>query len=293
MAGVLLQGQGGGVVDAGGQRRRQRGIVLQRLGRAADGLEEIRVADRQLALRRGEVGLRPGQARLRLRHIGTGERAGVELRLGRVRLFLEDFDIVLAQAEDRGVAHHVHVGGRGAEQHGLLGGDELGAGAADLRLGASDLGDGAAAAEDRLGDGDRRLRRMGGDRRERPEHDVAIGVGHALREEVILLIAIGAAGGDRRAPAAIGDRDILIGGAQRGLLGGELRIGLVSDGQRFGERQAGLGRRWRQQRSGVRRGCRRGRLGDMRLVRRRRCGHGNERGQQRRRRDAVVEIHNR
>ena len=53
----------------------------------------------------------------------------------------------------------------------------------------------------------------------------AVRIGDRLREEVELLIGISPARRDRGAPAAIGDGDVLVGGAQRGLLRRKLRIG--------------------------------------------------------------------
>ncbi len=184
--------------------------------------------------------MRAGEPRVALRHVGAGERAGIELRLRRVGLFLQDLHIVLAQAQNRAVAHDVHIGGRGAQQHRLLRRQELGARGAHQRLGAADLGDGAATAQDRLGHGQSALERMRRDVREVAE------ARHHLREEVVLLIGIGAAGRDRRAPAAIGDGDAFIGGAQGSFLRQKLRVGLIGDGQRLVQREAGLGGRRRR-----------------------------------------------
>ena len=62
-----------------------------------------------------------GKPRLRLRHVGACHFADREAILGLPQLLLQHFDVAPLQGEDRGVANEVHVGGRGRQQHVLLG----------------------------------------------------------------------------------------------------------------------------------------------------------------------------
>ena len=107
------------------RQRRQNRFGLQRFGRPADLMFEIRPADRELAFGVDQIGLRAGQTGLRLGHVGSGQFADSELFLRRVALLLQDRDIVLAKLHGRLVAHDVHIGRNRGEQDDLFRGDRI------------------------------------------------------------------------------------------------------------------------------------------------------------------------
>ena len=245
------------IVHACRQRRRQRGLAFQRFGSAADGLHEIRAADFQLALCSGQIRLRRCKARLRLGNVRSGQRSRIELSLCRLGLFLQKFDVVLPQVEDRRVAHNVHVSRRCTQKNGLLCRKQLRAPRTNQRFCPADFRDRPSAAQDRLSHCDPACQRVRGNAR-----DCAKARDRDRIEEV-LLIGIGAAGRNRRAPSAVGDRHALVRRAQRRLLRRELRIGFVGDAQCLGQCQAGPCRR-RRSRQHRHRDGRRDRLSNLR-----------------------------
>ena len=88
-----------------------------------------RVADDLLVggAARLEVGLSRGQGRQRLRaaglglgHVGARHLADIEPVFGGLELLAQQRDVILAQADDGGVAHDIDIGGHGIEQDRLL-----------------------------------------------------------------------------------------------------------------------------------------------------------------------------
>ena len=67
-----------------------------------------------------QLGAADVEARLGLRHVGGGDVAALQPRLGLAQLLAQHFEVAALQFEDAGVAQQVHVGGGGVEQHGLL-----------------------------------------------------------------------------------------------------------------------------------------------------------------------------
>ena len=61
-----------------------------------------------------------GEPRFGLRHVGLRHLADVEAIARLPQLLLQHLDVAPLQIEHRGVAQHVHVGGGGVQQHGLL-----------------------------------------------------------------------------------------------------------------------------------------------------------------------------
>lgn len=169
--------------------------------------------------RASEVGFRGGDTDFDLLQVGLGGGAGIELGLGRVALAAQHRHVALVQAKPLGVAHHVHVGGRGRQQNLLLGIQQVGARSAHQRDGALHLGMRLAAGDHRLA-----------------HHRAA---GHRRQAEIVVdqgnlgaLPAIGAgdAGVGPPAAARLGDR--IIGGAHLGA--GRLELGIGRIGQRQG-----------------------------------------------------------
>ena len=100
------------------------------------------------------------QLRLRLRDVGWGDLAGREpiARIG--ERVLQDADVVLLDPEIGAIARHVHVGGRGREQHRLFHHPQRFARRRNLALGRPHFIGGLFAIEERLGTGDAdRMRR--------------------------------------------------------------------------------------------------------------------------------------
>ncbi len=172
---------------------------------------------------------------------------------------------MLAEFHDRRIAHDVHVGRCGGEQHGLFRRGQLRPRRAHKRFCLADFRYGASAAKQRLRDRELAVQGMVRDRlvddlriidrnsRVRMGRDEAI-TGDLYRKE-IFLNAVRSINGDRRPPAAIGLRDLLVAGPQSCLRRCQLRIGFVGDAQGVHERHAGLLRHRRRYRS---LGCRLG-----------------------------------
>ncbi len=154
------------------QRREDRGMVGERLvesdrqrarqeildrpagcQRARLGADVLAIArHRGLQIRFGEdrLRLRRGQASFGLSDVGAGDFADLKPVASLAQLFLQNLDVVAIEVEDRGIAQHVHVRGRGIEQHVLLGVAERFARAQHLRFGLADRTAGLAGIEDVL-----------------------------------------------------------------------------------------------------------------------------------------------
>ena len=104
----------------------------------------------QVGARQVERGHGGGAARLRLRHVGARHLADVEAVLRGAQIARQHRDVVLAQAHDRCIAHHVAVGRHGLQQHALLGQPQRLAAGPHGRLRRVDRVDRAEAAEQRL-----------------------------------------------------------------------------------------------------------------------------------------------
>ena len=97
-----------------------------------------------------------GQPRFRLCHVGARHLADREAILRLPQLLLQHLDVAALQVEDRRVTNEVHVGGRGSEQHGLLGQPQRFARRRHLLLGLAGARGGTEAVEQRLRVGERR-----------------------------------------------------------------------------------------------------------------------------------------
>ena len=94
--------------------------------------------------------MRPADPRPRLRHVGAGDFTNLEALIGGRQLFLQNPNILLAQAHNLPVADDIHVGLDGLEKNILLDGQQ--ALLAGLDIGFRRLGsvDRFEAPEDRL-----------------------------------------------------------------------------------------------------------------------------------------------
>ncbi len=106
-------------------QRSRRQPVDRRAGGELAGIEPDHAAID--GARGGEIGLRGqhlrlprGDARFGLGHVGARDFADIEAVAGLAQLLLEHFDVAPLQIVDGAVAQHVHIGGRGVQQHGLL-----------------------------------------------------------------------------------------------------------------------------------------------------------------------------
>ena len=104
----------------------------------------------QVGARQIERRHRGGTARLRLRHVGARHLAHVEAVLRGAQIARQHRDVVLAQAHDGRVAHHVAEGGDGFQQHALLRRAQRLAAGPHRGLRRVDRVDRAEAAEQRL-----------------------------------------------------------------------------------------------------------------------------------------------
>ncbi len=160
-----------------------------------------------------------GAAGLRLRHVGARHLADVEAVLGGLEIARQHGDVVLAQANDGLVAHHVDVGGHGIEQHDAFRGPQRFPLRPDGGLGLAHGVDHAKALEERLLHVDRIAARV-----------VLVLAGRGRPRGLQLVAGIGVAD-HHRAEARHGARHFLIGRTQRGPGRVELRVELVGGGQ--------------------------------------------------------------
>ena len=143
-------------------------VLAHRLGHQAAGARLHQVARRmadhaleggprrlQVGAREIERGHRGSAAGLRLRHVGARDFADIEAILGGAQIARQHRDVVLAQAHDGRVAHHVAEGRHRLQQHALLGQPQRLAPGAHGRLRRVDRVDGAEAAKQRLHHADR------------------------------------------------------------------------------------------------------------------------------------------
>ena len=241
---IVLRRVHGGMLDAAAvdrARQRARRQAIDRRGggkprrsRHADHLQVLRLRRDEVGL--GDCQLRSAlrQARFRLRHVGAGDLAGVEAVAGLAQRHFEHVDVAALELEDRRVAEQIHVGGRGVEQDGLLGGPQGLAGGEHLALGLARAVRGLEAVEERLGDG-----HAGGRHGDRA---LRLGVGRGPRRHGILdqrlQIILGDARRPGRARAVARQRrgHGFVDRAGGGALGVELGIVLVGLDQRGFER---------------------------------------------------------
>ena len=209
------------------QRFRQQAI--DRLGRLqlgridADHLAEIGDAGLQVGLRRERIGLGLGQIGFRLRHIGAGDLADLETVPRLAQLLFQHRDIIFVEAEDRGIAQHVHVIRRAVRQHRLLGVAHGFACSQNLGFRLGDRIGNAVAVPQRFRNADAVATRL----RKR--------IGEGCRR-MRLAVQIGQAGvggcGDARAVAGGGARNILIRRTHCRPLGVQVRIAGIGARQR-------------------------------------------------------------
>lgn len=113
--------------DGNGLFQRRRDLPRERAGRfqvarlAPDDLDIGRPAGEQLRLGGIELGLRRAQARACLGDIGARDFAHLEAVLHRAELLLEHRNVVAAQIDDGGIAHHVGECLGRLQQHVLFG----------------------------------------------------------------------------------------------------------------------------------------------------------------------------
>ncbi len=77
-------------------------------------------AGAQIGARRVEAGNGIGAAGFRLRDVRARNLADGEAVLRRLQLARQHVDVVLVETDELLVAHHVHVGGHGLQQHAAL-----------------------------------------------------------------------------------------------------------------------------------------------------------------------------
>ena len=166
----------------------------------------------QVGARGVEAGHGIGAASFGLRHVGARHLADGETVLRRLQLARQHVDVVLVEADELLVAHHVHVGGHGLQQHAAL---HI---AQHLALGA-DVGFrlvhrvvGTKPAEDRLHGVDAIAARLG--------HPVE----NRGRTLVVALDADVGIAGDGRPVAGHGARHVFVAGALKGALRIKARI---------------------------------------------------------------------
>ena len=117
---ILAVALGHALAEARRQEVADRGRRDDIAWRVADHLLIDRPARLQIRLRHVEVGNRAGPTRLGLRHVGARHLADIEAVPGLLQLLRQHRDVVLAQAHDGLVAHHIDVGGGRVQQGGLL-----------------------------------------------------------------------------------------------------------------------------------------------------------------------------
>ena len=194
----------------------------------ADDAPVVRLRGDLIGLRVEQLAAPGGEPRFRLRHVGARHLADIEAVAGLLQLLGEHFDVAPVQLQDRLVAQQIHIGGRGVEQHLLLGDAQGLARAHDLALGLADPVGGLIAVVQRL-------------RRGRGNAALLIGLGkigvlhgirkHRLNDRVRQRagIIVAAVGGHREFWAIAGQRlrHVLVGRAQRRALRVERRIVLI------------------------------------------------------------------
>ena len=221
-------GRDDGRVVIRGYRNRGVDILRQHLGqwlarlqfarRIADDLLIGRFADLGLRLRRGELRYRRRPAGVCLRHVGARSLADLEARAGRARLLGQELQVLFGQHRDLAVADDIHVGAGGIEQRVLFVIAQALERRLHLRLGGPDIVGRLEAVE---------------------QHLVDLNTERAGGQAVTFLgrrIVDTARAADRRAPAGLGDRHVLVSDARAGPTVVQRRIQLVCLGKRAKKR---------------------------------------------------------
>ena len=179
--------------------------------RRADHLRIDRLADGEVDLGGIEVGAPAAEPRLRLRHVGRRDVAGVEPLLGGGERLAQERHIDALRLDQGLVGEHVHIGGDRVEQHALPDIAQRLAPGLHLRLRLAHRVGGLEAVEQGLVDGeaDRPGAQRGG-------LEGVVGQEHAHR-----LQAGGEAGHDLRPVAGERLRHVLVGAALARALGVE------------------------------------------------------------------------
>ncbi|MNY18874.1 hypothetical protein D3C86_1522830 [compost metagenome] len=139
--------QGGVEIIRQAWQDRQRGHIG---GRLADHGGIGRARHRQLRLGVGQIGVRLGQTGFRLGYVGASDLAHFEASVGFIQLATQDGDVLLADAQDFHVAHHVGIGLDDRGHHLLLDLAQVFAAGADISFGGVDAARGAARRPDVL-----------------------------------------------------------------------------------------------------------------------------------------------
>ncbi|MNS68846.1 hypothetical protein D3C72_1021390 [compost metagenome] len=134
---VLSQGYVQRAVEIGRQPRQDwQGFHIGR--RLADHGGIGRARHGQLRLGICQIGVRLGQTGFGLGHVGAGDLAHFEAGVGFVQLATQDGDVLLANAQDFHVPHHIGIGLNDRGHHLLLDITEVLAAGADIGLGGVD-----------------------------------------------------------------------------------------------------------------------------------------------------------
>ena len=204
----------------------------------ADHLGVGRLADRERDLGIVEVGGGAGDPRLGLRHVGRRHVADAQAGARGVERLPQERRIEALRLDQRLVAQHAHVGGGAVEQHALLDRAQRLAARPHLRLGLAHRARGLEAVEQRLVDRD-----AGGPRLEQRRLRARIRQQVAHRDQ-----SRAQAHRHLRTIARQRLRHVLVGAAQLGALGIELRIVLIGAHQRLGQALGAGGARGREHR---------------------------------------------
>ena len=204
--------------------------ILENAGIAADHLPVLGLRGREIRLRGLDVGPGAREAGLGLGDVGARDLADLEPVAGGSQLPAQALLVVQGKVEDRLVAPHVGVGGDGGEQDLLFGRDQVGPLGTHLVLGLTHAGRGAAAGIEVLADRERDLLRG------------AVGALRAVQPATAVGAADIALGGfqpaiEEEARSVAGQRlgHQLVGGAQEGPAGGEVRVGLIGIDERLAQ----------------------------------------------------------
>ena len=233
-----LGGQELGVVRLGGVKGRVDGRgqgVEHRLGRElarvlAYGVEILGAADLQLRLPLRHVVLGEGHAAERDVHVGAGDLAHAELGVGLLELALQGREIVAVGGQDLRVAPHGGIGGNHLLHDGDLGVAQVLALAEDVGLGRVQRRLSAAAGVEGLRD--RHVARGGAVLLVRGDPRLLTLLGVVVVAAPSFLVRTSHADGEGWAKPRARLHVGLVGGAQRGALGLDLRV--VRVGERYG-----------------------------------------------------------
>ena len=189
----------------------------------ADGALEGRLGDADVGFSLHQIGPGEFEASLGLRHVGDRQFADPEALAGRVELLDQHPDVVAASVGNADVLYQVRIRRDRRKQDGLLRFRQLGALRLDVRLGLLGLGDGLAAAEQRLDHLERRelaVQRVEGRR-------------GSLRVGVLLDLVVFDVQRDTRPPVRNSLRKRLVGLAQNGTACQQIGIAVVGGCKRL------------------------------------------------------------